>query len=264
MFCGLTYTPLEEEILRKTPLIAVGLAATLALGGTAVAQDDAAPGHDLQTSVSPAKAGTKKKPKNVATSLEISNNEKAGTTVKTIEIDFPKTIRMNTKGFKICSQDTIETEGPTACPKNSKLGTGTAAAVINPKSTMPAPINFKNTFFVGGKKKLHIYLEQTDGSVRKVLIGKIGKAGGKYGQKLTIQIPGDLQQPGPGVFSALTDIETKLKGTTGSGKKKHGFFESIGCKGGLYDFQTKLFYAPNPNPPAASKAEATDTVDCRK
>ena len=250
--------------MRKTPIIAVGLAAALGLGSTAVAQEDTSPGHTLQTAISPAKAGTKKKPRNVTTSLTIQNNAKAGTTAKTIEIDFPKTIRMNPTGFKTCSEDTLLSEGPSACPGNSRLGTGTAGAVVNPTSPTPAPINFKNTFFVGGKKQLNIYLEQTDGDVRKVLIGRIGKAGGKYGQKLTIQIPGDLQQPAPGVYSALTDIKTKLKGTTGSGSKKHGFFESIGCIGGLYDFQSKLFYANNPNPPATPKSTATDSVDCKK
>jgi hypothetical protein len=48
-----------------------------------------------------------------------------------------------------------------------------------------------------------------------VLIGKISRAGGSYGQKLTIDIPRDVQEPVPGTFSALSDIETTLRGTDG-------------------------------------------------
>jgi hypothetical protein len=253
--------------LRKSPIVALGLTAALGFGGVAIAQEDTSPGHTLQVTVSPAKAGKKKKPKNVKVGLDIQNNKASGTTAKQIVVKFPKTIKMNPKNFKTCSEATLDPstgEGPDACPKGSKLGSGTAGAVVNPGSATPAPLNFKNTFFVGGKKQLNIYLEQTNGDVRKLLIGKIGKAGGKYGQQLTIDIPEDLQQPAPQVYSALTDIKTSLKGTAGKGKKKHGFFESRGCTGGLYDFQTQISYAPNPNPPAADKSEANDSVDCKK
>lgn len=261
--------------MRKSPLVALGLTATLGLGlgGVAIAQDDSQPGHTLQVTVSPAKAGKKKKPKSVKVGLNISNNKAAGTTASVIRVRFPKTIKINTKGFPTCSTDEIEQNGADACPKKSRLGTGTAGAVVNPgaandadPNTNPSPLAFKNTFFVGSRKYLSIFLEQTNGdqAIRKVLRADIESAGGKYGQQLTIKIPEDLQQPATGVYSALTDIETSLKGTTGKGKKKHGLFESRGCTGGLYDFQTELTYVPNPNPPAVSESEAPDTVDCKK
>ncbi len=137
--------------------------------------------------------------------------------------------------------------------------------MVNPRSATPSPISFKNTFFVSSAKDLTIFLEQTDGQVRRILQAKISSAGGgKFGQKLTIDIPEDLQQPAPGVYAALTDIAVKLKGTTGKGKKKHGIFEARGCTGGLHDFQTRITYAPNPTPPAAPNSTATDTVACKK
>lgn len=257
--------------MRKSPIVALGVTAALGLGGVAVAQTDTSPGHTLQVTVSPSKSGTKKKPKPVKVKLAIANNKASGTTASRILVKFPKTIKINTKGFKTCTEDDINQNGADACPSGSKLGSGTAGAVVNPQAdsdndpnTNSAPLNFKNTFFVGGSKQLTIFLEQTNGDVRKVLIAKINKAGGKYGQQLDISIPGDLQQPTPGVYSALTDIATSLKGTAGKGKKKHGIFESRGCTGGQFDFQTTIFYAANPNPPAASKSDAEDTVACKK
>jgi hypothetical protein len=248
--------------LRKTPTIVLGLAATLAMAGGAVAQN-ATPSHTSKVTISPSKAGTKTKPKAVSTKLTISNSRASGTTAKLIEVFFDKNIKMNPKGFPLCSASKIENDGPDACPSGSKLGTGTAAAVVNPTSPTPAPISFKNTFFVGSSKSLTIYLEQTSGDVRAILTGKISNAGGKYGQKLSIAVPENLQQPAPGVYSALTDIATSLKGTTGSGSKKHGFFESRGCTKGKYQFQTRLSYANNPNPPSKPNSTNSGTGNCK-
>ena len=251
--------------MRKSRTIAAGVAASLALGGGVAVAQNAAPAHTLQVSGVATKAGTKKRPKAVGLNLDIRNNRESGTTASRIEVFFAKNIRINPKGFKTCTPAKIEAEGATACPSKSKIGTGTAGAVVNPRSATPSPISFKNTFFVGSSNSLTIYLEQTEGDVRAILQGKLSSAGGgKFGQKMTISIPETLQQPAPGVYSALTDIAVKLKGTTGSGRKKHGIFEATGCTGGLHDFQTRITYANNPTPPAAPTSTATDTVACKK
>jgi hypothetical protein len=184
--------------LRKSPAIAVGVAATLALGGgIAVAQNPAGT-HTLQMSVQPSKAGTPKKPKAIKKlKLEIDNNAESKTTASRIEIFFPKTIKINTKGFKTCSASKIETQGAGACSSKSKLGTGTARAVVNPQGANPAPVLFRNTFYVGSRTSLSIALKQEGGDINRVLVAKIGKAPGKFGQKLSIDIPADLQQPAP-------------------------------------------------------------------
>lgn len=252
--------------MRKTPTLALGLVASVAFTGGAVAQAPE-PSHTLQISVTPSKAGTAKAPRAVSRlKLAISNDKEAGTTASRIEISFPKTIRFNARGFRICSAVTLDKSGPAGCSSRSRLGGGTASAVVNPTSATPTPLKFRNTFFVASATRLHIFLEQTNGdrAVRKVLVAKIGNAGGKYGQKLTIDIPRDLQQPADNVFSALADLGTSLSATAGTGSKRHSILESRGCLGGQYDFRSKLTYVPNPNPPAASTSTATDTVSCRK
>lgn len=249
--------------MRKTPTIALGLLASAAFAGGAVAQAPT-PSHTVNVGVSPSKAGTKVKPRAVSFKLAIANNQAAKTTVSKIEISFPKTIKIDPRGFVTCSAARLDAEGPSGCPAKSRLGSGTASAILGPTTAKPTPLAFKNTFFVGSATSLNVFLAQTGGDVRKVLLGKISRAGGKYGQKLTISIPPDVQQPVPGVYSALSDIATSLKGTAGSGSKKHGIFELNGCTGGKLNFQTKLTYAANPTRPAAAGSTATDSVNCTR
>ena len=244
--------------MRKTPTLLVGLLATGAIAGTAVAQT--AGSHTLNVGASPSNAGTAKKPANVTFRLNISNNREAGTTASRIEINLPSGLKMNPKGFPVCSETTITEEGIEACPSKSRLGTGTAAAVVNPTSPEPSNLTFRNTFFVGGSNFLNIFLQQSPGDVRAVLKGTISNGG----RKLSIAIPEDLQQPAPGVYSALTDIVTSLKGTTGSGSRKHGFFELSKCTGNAIRVSTKLTYVPNPNPPATTSSTATDSTPCKR
>lgn len=249
--------------MRKTPTIVLGLAASIAFAGGAIAQTDTTPSHTVDMTVKPSKAGTKKKPKAVSVKLEISNNKAAGTTASRIEIFTPKGLKINTRGFPVCSADTLINDGPSACPKGSKVGSGTAAAVVNPKGANPAPISFTNDLYVASRTSLNLNLIQTGGGdVVKTFPVKIGSASGKYGQKLTIDIPADLQQPATGIYSALTDITTTLKGTTGKGSRKHGLYELSACSGGKLGFQTRITYAANPAPPAAASSTATDTVKC--
>lgn len=248
--------------MRKTPTLALGLLATLAMAGGAVAQS-ADPSHTSKVTVA-SKAGTKSKPKAVSPKLTISNSKASGTTASRIEVFFDKNIRINPKGFTVCTASKIEADGVEACSSKSRLGVGTADAVVNPRGDAPAPLKFKNTFFVGSAKALTIYLEQTNGPVRAILQAKISKASGRYGQKLTIDIPRELQEPNPNVFAALTDIAVSLKGTTGSGSKKHGIFESIGCTGGKYAYQTKLTYVPNPEAPSSRTSTNRGTGNCKK
>lgn len=250
--------------MRKTPMLALGLLASLAFTGGAVAQAPT-PSHTTDMGITPSKAGTSKKPRGVTKwKLAISNNKASGTTASKIEISFPKTLKLNTKGFATCSEAKLNETGPSSCPSKSRLGGGTASAVLGPTSAAPTPLEFKNTFYVGSATTVFVFLQQTNGDVVRVLGGKIGKAGGRYGQKLTITIPEDLQQPLTGTYSALTDIAASLSGTAGTGSKKHSFLESTGCTGGKWGFQTKITYVPNPNPPAASSSTATDSVRCKK
>ena len=247
----------------RKPLIAA-LTALMALALTAVAiAQNPAPSIDVTATVSPTKAGTKKKPKSEKVNLTIINSKESKTSASKIEITFPANLKLSTKGLKTCSVSKLDNQGKASCPKGSLAGLGTAEALLNPTSANPAPLKFNVSTFVAGKNLLAFYLEQqgTDSGVQQALPAKITKVRGNkvFGQKLTINIPENLQQPAPGVYSALIQIKNSLGLKSG----KHALVKSIGCpKTREHPIGVKVSYVPNPNPPVSSSASSTDGAPC--
>ena len=131
---------------------------------------------------------------------------------------------------------------------------------MNPSSARPAPLNFDVTTYVAGKNLLAFYLQQqgTDSGVQQALPAKITKSG--KGQKLTINIPENLQQPAPGVYSALQQIKNSLGLKSG----KNALVTSVGCASKKHKIGVKITYVPNPTPPAKSTASDTSNAKCSK
>jgi hypothetical protein len=247
--------------LKKSLIAAVAAISMLALAAVAVAQT-AAPSVEVTAKVSPSKAGTKKKPKSERIDLQIDNNKESKTSAGKIEIDFPKTLKVSTKGLKTCSVSTLNTQGKSAFPTAAKAGTGTAEALVNPTSDNPATLKFNVTTFVAGKNKLAFYLEEqgNPNGVQQALPAKLSSKKTKvYGQKLVIAIPGNLQQPAPGVFSALVQIKNSLGLKSG----KNALIKSIGCaKSREHQIGVKITYVDNPNPPAKRSVSSADGAAC--
>src|SRR4051794_30314478 len=174
------------------------------MAAVAVAQnpDPSASAPDVKVTVSPAKAGKKSKPKNSTLNLFVKNN-RTDATVSSITVFVAKNIKLNGKGFKYCSAAKLNSQGKRACPAGSKAGSGTAHAVLG---SGRAPLKFTVDAYIGSKNIINFYTQQVGGTVRKALVGTVSKAGGKYGSKIVIKIPGDLQQPLPGLYSSLVDL----------------------------------------------------------
>ena len=89
---------------------------------------------------------------------------------------------------------------------------------------------------------------------------------GKYGQMLSIKVPDgkgqyaafpNLQQPAPGVFSALAYMGAKI--SLKKGKKSLIWSVGVATAGaGEHPFKAVLKYWDNPTPPATSTATAID------
>jgi hypothetical protein len=238
--------------LRKFLIAAIAALASIALASVAVAQSEDV---SATTSLSPKKAGTKKKPKPAKITTFVKNNIE-GSTASKIEIDFPKTVKISGKGLTKCALAEFSKPGGKAnCPAKSRAGTGITHAVLGPQR---APLNFKVTAFVGGKNLMIFYIEQIGGSVTKALQGKISSASGKYKQKLVISIPPDLQQPAPGLYGALTDLKTSLFNKKG----KNSLISVNGCKKKKHTFGAKLTFAANEKPAPKPSASGTSTAKC--
>jgi len=249
--------------LRKSLIAVIAALTALAMAAVAMAQNPA-PVVNVTAKSSPKKAGTKKKPKSETVSLHITNSEESKSSAKQIQIVFPSTLKLATKGLKTCNADALAANGVSACPSKSKAGGGNAIANLNPDS--PSKLFFKQTTFVTGKNKLAFFLQQTSGEngpvdpngVAQSLPASIKKKGS--GQSLTINIPENLQQPAPGVFSALLEINSKL----GLKNGKKALVSSVGCKSKKHKIGVTIAYVPNPNPPAKSKVSDTGNASCSK
>jgi hypothetical protein len=245
--------------LRKYLIAALAAVLSIALASVAVAQnpDPSASAPDVRVTVSPAKAGTKKKPRNSTLKLFVKNN-RTDATVDTITVFVAKNVKLNGKGFKYCSASKLNSQGKTACPAGSKAGSGTANAVVGPDRV---PLKFTVDAYVGGKSSIIFYTQQVGGTVRKALVGKVSKTSGKYGSKIVIKIDDDLQQPAFGVFSSLVDLNTTIKAKRG----KNYLVTTNGCpKDRKHRFGVKFGFRPNATFPATGSASGVTDAPCAK
>ena len=249
--------------MRKLVVAALAALMSVALAAVAIAQGTAA---TAELTIKPSKAGTKSDPKAVSLKLFVKNNVKA-TTASQIDILLPRNVRAGGKGLAKCDKAKLGSQGLSACPSGSKAGGGFANALLNPTGANPAPLKFKVTSFNGGTSSILFYLQQVNpqnnavipSGVSRALEGKLGRAtGSAYFQRLRIVIPGDLQQPATGVYSALQDLETTLKLTKGD----NSLLTTIGCKSKKHQLGVVITYAPNPNPPPVPSSRGQDTTAC--
>lgn len=261
-------------------LITGGLIAVLSLAVAAVAlAQNPAPTADLTIKVSPKKVGTKKKPRSGRLELAAKTNRESKATASKIEIWLPKGAPVSTKGLPACSNGKINAEGAASCPTGSKAGSGEADALLNPNATTPAPIKFIVTVFAGGrlnaadaaanqypssmvgKEVINFHLKSDAPEVDQALAGVITKVRGSraYGQKLTINIAANLQQPAPGTYSALQSLEASI----GLKRGKNMLMKLQDCPSSReLQYQLQLTFVPNPSPPAKSKVKSTDSTVC--
>jgi hypothetical protein len=232
-------------------ILVAALAALMVVAGAAVALAQSAAPPKLTVTVKPAKAGTKKKPKNSSIHFVVVNNE-TNRTLSKLTITMPKTLRMSGKGFKTCSKAFVEQNTAARCPKGSKIGGGTADAILGVNGPPSGQSKFTLTVdaVVGNAKTVYFYLGPPANSVS---VGKV------KGRKLIISVPPAAQQPITGVYAGLVKLDSTLKGKA----KKHFLISSVGCKGGKDPFKAALTFANNGVSPAGTVV-VNGSAKCRK
>ena len=238
--------------MRKYALIAVAaLAAALCVTPVASAINGT---QGINAKLAHNKAGTKKKPRNVGSLTVTTTTTPAAGEVGTFAtttavIFFDKNLVFGGAKFKKCSAAGAASDN---CPRGSKVGSGSA----NAQATVGGPEALTVKAYNGPKgKTLFLHVQgSTPLQIDGVLTGKLKKASGKFGQKLVVTIPANLQQPLTGGFGTLTSFITKVGGVS----KGTPYVGLTGCKGG------KLHFAGTFNYTDGTSKSATATAPCKK
>lgn len=246
--------------MRKSLVTALVALVALAVAAVAVAQTYPAPAVTMKGSVTPTKAGTKKKPRNAKLRLTVTNSKESRSTARRITLLLPKNLIVSGKGFRFCPATEVQNEGASGCPSGSKVGTGTASAAFGPNLS---PINFKVTLYAGSANELTVYLEAVGLPIKRAIRGLINNAGLQYGKKVTIDIPPDLQKQ-LGAFVYLTGLDVSISGTRKKGKKRYSFLKTNGCPADRkHRYEVRIDYVDNGRP-APKQGKAGATSNCRK
>jgi hypothetical protein len=232
--------------LRKYLIVAI--AALTAVAFTTVSFAQTPDKATMKVTIKPKKAGTKKKPKNSSIELNIVN-ENHQRTLNKLTITSPKTFHLSAKGLTKCDEAVLSSSGPDACPKGSKVGSGTATALAGVTGPKPASLTFDVTAFVLGPKKLGFFLAGREAPINVLSPATI------KGQKLIIQVPAEAQQLA-GLYNGLVSIHTTLKGKKG----KHYLASTTGCKGKKHKFGAALQFINN----GATTAKTVKTTGSSK
>jgi hypothetical protein len=241
--------------LRKLLTGAVIASATLALTGVAIGQVTNQAGNStLDATLSPAKVGTKNKPKSHALRAQLTVN-RPGTTVETITLKLGKGFKFSGKGFKKCSEDILLSSGPSGCPAGSKAGpSGTAAARLEPGNGV---LTFVISPFVGDADTFLIDVDSNGIDIHSILKGELTNRG----RTMTITIPRELRQPLGGIDATLTAIDQTFTGKSG----KNYIVSSTNCKNKKVAVSGTLGFAERQDGAAVPENDTlTEKVKCSK
>ena len=243
-----------------TKRIAPAMAVAVALAVPASAQAEVI--QDFTISASPNTASTSKKKRSVTLKVKTGTRDTTGAlppTTKKATLFFPKGSQWNGDMFPKCSGSSISSARSTDdCPKGSIIGKGKAAG-----SATGGIIQNDLTIVVanGGKSTVNMFVEGTSPlRIQSNIEAKIVRlpSSSKYGIRLEVPIPQNLQEPAPGVATAITNFEVSVGKSATIKKQKRGIIEITRCDGGKWSGEGTFEYVNSPN------YSASRTIKCKK
>lgn len=236
--------------MRKLAFAAV--AASVAAVGIAVPASAINGEQGLAVQVSPSKHGTAKKP--AAVKLKVTTTTKPAANdspfaTKQAVISFDKNLVFNGAKFKSCTAAAVQAS-EASCPAGSKVGSGTAQG-----SALGITQNLTVTAFNGPKGKsllLHV-TGSAPLAIDSVINATLKNASGKFGKKLVVPIPANLQQPVPGTFATLLSFITTVKAKSG----KTPYVGLKGCTKKKLNFKGDFTYTDGTSKSATATAKCS-------
>ena len=197
--------------MRKSLIAAAAATAMISAGTTAYAQ--AGPdGATLTVTVAPKKAGTKsKQPVNSSVHFVVTNNDSKTHAEEDRDHD-AEDARSLGQGPQALQQGAARVLGrPVGLPEGLQRRQAASPRRSSASNTPnPTPLTFDVKAFVVAKDKIDFSLHARElpslSSSRPARSAKTSK-----GPKLTITVPLQAQQPAPGVYAGLSQLDTTLK-----------------------------------------------------
>jgi hypothetical protein len=215
-------------------------ATTLAIAALGAGSAHAA--VNMTASVSPSKSGTPDNPTPVAievnakvTGAPVGSTDGSGATTS-IEAQLPYPLVFNPVAFPSCDAAQVRAR---SCPKGAQIGSGkvvgaAAGGIVE---------QLKVTAFSGKAYRLLMLVEgKTPLRIDSVLPGSVRSGEGQYGLSLVFEVPENLQQPVPNVFTTVTEFGLKVDAKRKINGRTIGYVGTAGCTGGKWPFQTKVTY----------------------
>lgn len=242
--------------MKKRIAPAVAIAAALAVPAAAQAEVI----QDFTISASPSKASTAKTKRSVTLKVKTGTRDTTGAlppTTKKATLFFPKGSQWNGDLFPKCAGSDISSARSTDdCPEGSIIGKGKAAGAA------PGGIVQNDLTIVvanGGKSTVNMFVEGTSPlRIQSNIEATIKKVTGKYGIRLEVPIPQNLQEPAPGVPVAITNFEVSVGKAAKIKGKNRGIIEITRCDGGQWSGEGTFDYVNSPSYSAAR------TIKCAK
>jgi hypothetical protein len=156
-------------------------------------------------------------------------------TVAKATIFFPHGPRVNGRFFPACDPKQLQRlhGAARACPRGSRIGGGTAFG------TSPQFQGVKEHLTVDlyngkGGRSIIFYLR---GESPVLLSGMIvapfvALRGGRWGYRLTLNVPHDLQEIANGIFASLLDFRVRAGGSVVHAGHRYGYIEALACPPG--------------------------------
>lgn len=247
---------------------------TLAVLGATAAQAQAAGKpvemeQNLAVKISPARAGTAKRPKAASIRVTISSPTPEPATTDTVAIKFGKGVTFNNRQFPTCSLATINaTRSLSRCPRGSIVGKGKARAIGFLSGTQ-VPEDLKVTAVNSPGNTLQLFVEGNSPLVIAAPItGRLVKGSGAFGYQLNVTIPDELQEVLPGTaWAPLVYFDVTVKATTtvrrGRRSMKVPYVATTNCTRGGWPFEGDFTFdqaAPFIDGPLTSRSAPSKCV----
>lgn len=211
----------------------------------------------LSATVSPSNSGTPSAPTpaSVNVTAKISGadvgNPDGSAATKSIEAKLPYPLLFNPVAFPACNASQVQAR---SCPKGAKIGSGkvvggAAGGIVE---------NLKLTAYNGKGYSLLLLVEGTTPlRIDSVLRGTIRSGEDNYGMSLLNEVPENLQQPVPGVFTTVTEFGLKVDAKKKVNGKTVSYISTAGCSGGKWPFAATVTFRGGKTESATASAKCS-------